>query len=112
MLEHLGWKVKTVESANAWWRELIGDAATWQWRQEMIPSERDVVLVDAGIWAPPGPLRVHQLRNATFGFDAVLMVRHHEVVSCPAFEQALAATGVRLIGEVVSFAPVAHERAA
>ena len=112
MLEHLDWQVKMVESATAWWRELIGDAATWQWRQQVIEGDRDVVLVDAGIWFPPGPLRIHQLRNATFGFDAVLMVRHHETPPCPASEQALAATGVELIGEVVSFAPAAHARAA
>lgn len=112
MLEHLDWQVKMVESATAWWRELIGDPATWQWRQQALEGDRDVVLVDAGIWFPPGPLRIHQLRNATFGFDAVLMVRHHDVSPCPASEQALAATGVRLIGEVVSFAPVAYARAA
>ncbi len=112
MLEHLDWQVKMVESATAWWRELIGDAATWQWRQQAIEGDRDVVLVDAGIWFPPGPLRIHQLRNATFGFDAVLMVRHHDAPPCPASEQALAATGVQLIGEVVSFAPAAHARAA
>ena len=112
MLEHLDWQVKMVESATAWWRELIGDASTWQWRQQAIEGDRDVVLVDAGIWFPSGPLRIHQLRNATFGFDAVLMVRHHDAAPCPASEQALAATGVQLIGEVVSFAPAAHARAA
>jgi hypothetical protein len=112
ILPVLGCPVRSYESSAEWWQELVGDAERWQWHREQADRQHELVLVDAGIWFPPGRLRLHPLRLASFGFDAVIVARRQETAPCPASMKALAEIGVSLLGEVVSFAPAAAVRAA
>ncbi|NBP89506.1 MAG: hypothetical protein EBU59_13615, partial [Planctomycetia bacterium] len=54
LLVKRGWRVACFASASGWWQELVGDAATWQERLPGVAATDDLVLVDAGIWFPPG----------------------------------------------------------
>lgn len=69
--------------------------------------DKRIILVDAGIWFPPGPIRRHRLLVASLGCDAAILVRRADRPSAPARETALAAVGVTPLGEVVTFASVA-----
>jgi len=60
--------------------------------------DKRIVLVDAGIWFPPGPIRRQRLLVASLGCDAAILVRR---------ATALAAGGVTALGEVITFAPPA-----
>lgn len=62
------------------------------------------VLVDAGVWFPPGPLHRGRLARAVMGCHAALLVRRAGRQPCPAHEQALEALGIHVLGEVVTFA--------
>lgn len=62
------------------------------------------VLVDAGVWFPPGPLHRGRLARAVMGCHAALLVRRAGRQPCPAHEHALEAIGVNVLGEVVTFA--------
>lgn len=114
LLTERGWQVTPFATATAWWQELVGDGATWQWRQVQPANadDRDLVLVDAGIWFPPGPLRPRHLLLTMFGYDAVLLMRHHDFPASPVRQAAIHKAGLRAIGEVVSFAPAPQQRAA
>lgn len=114
LLTERGWQVTPFATATAWWQELVGDGATWQWRQvqSATADDRDLVLVDAGIWFPPGPLRPRHLLLTMFGYDAALLVRHHDFPASPVREAAIHKAGLQAIGEVVSFAPAPQQRAA
>lgn len=112
LLAERGWRVACFASASAWWQELVGDAANWQHRLPEAVATDDLVLVDAGIWFPPGPLRPQQLQLKMFGFDGALLVRRHTLPANPARDGAIANAGLRVVGEVVSFAPVPQQRAA
>jgi hypothetical protein len=67
--------------------------------------DKRIVLVDAGIWFPPGPIRRGRLVVASLGCDAAILVRRADRDSAPAWATALAAVGVEPLGEVVTFAP-------
>lgn len=69
------------------------------------------VLVDAGVWFPTGPLHRGRLARLAFGCHAVVLVRRAERPPCPACERALAAIGLELLGEVVTFAAAADSEA-
>ena len=112
MLPHLGCPVRSYESSARWWQELVGDTERCQWHQCQSQKRADLVLVDAGIWFPPGRLRLRQLQLASFGFDAVIVVRRQDGVSCAGYEMALAETGVSVLGEVVCFASAATVKVA
>jgi len=112
LLVERGWRVACFASASAWWQELVGEAASWQDRFSQAAAVDDLVLVDAGIWFPPGPLRPQQLQLKMFGFDGALLVRRHSLPSNPARDAAIAKGGLRAIGEIVSFTPAFQQRAA
>ncbi len=67
-------------------------------------AHRQCVLVDAGAWFPPGPVHRGRLARAAIGCHAALLVRRAERPPCPAHGQALAAIGLHVLGEVVTFA--------
>jgi hypothetical protein len=69
--------------------------------------DKRIVLVDAGIWFPPGPIRRQRLLVASLGCDAAILVRRADREPAPARATALAAGGVTALGEVVTFAPPA-----
>lgn len=62
------------------------------------------VLVDGGVWFPPGPVHRGRLARAAFGCHAAVLVRRAGRLPCPAHVAALAALGIRVLGEVVTFA--------
>jgi len=66
--------------------------------------DKRIVLVDAGVWFPPGPIRRNRLLIASLGCDAVILVRRADRVPVPAWAAALAAVGVTPLGEVLTFA--------
>ncbi len=76
--------------------------------------DKRIVLVDAGVWFPPGPVRRSRLVVASLGCDAAILVRRADREAAPAWATALAAVGVEPLGEVVTFAPnrPPHEEAA
>lgn len=66
--------------------------------------DRRIVLVDAGVWFPPGRIHRQRLLLASVGCDAVIVVRRACRPPAPAQAAALAAIGVTPLGEVVTFA--------
>lgn len=62
------------------------------------------VLVDGGVWFPPGPVHRGRLARAAFGCHAVVLVRRANRSPCLAHAAALEALGIRVLGEVVTFA--------
>ena len=74
--------------------------------------DKRIVLVDAGIWFPPGPIRRPRLMMASLGCDAAILVRRADRQPAPAWAAALAAVGVTVLGEVVTFASPQQEDAA
>lgn len=67
--------------------------------------DKRIVLVDAGVWFRPGPIRRHRLLVASLGCDAAILVRRAGCEPAAAWAAALAAVGVTPLGEVVTFAP-------
>jgi hypothetical protein len=66
--------------------------------------DKRIVLVDAGIWFPPGPIRRQRLTIASLGCEAVILVRRADRQAAPAREAVLESLGIEVLGEVVSFA--------
>lgn len=62
------------------------------------------MLVDAGVWFPPGPLRMDRIAALAQGCDAVILVRRADEAPCPARGEALVHVGVACLGEVETFA--------
>lgn len=76
-----------------------GDLGGLEWRgREMI------TLVDAGIWFPPGPVRMERIVGLAQGCDAVILVRHAADPPSPARGEVFARLGVACLGEVETFA--------
>ena len=67
--------------------------------------DKRIVLVDAGVWFRPGPIRRQRLAVASLGCDAVILVRRADRPPAPAWATAVAAVGVTVVGEVLTFAP-------
>ena len=63
----------------------------------------DIVIVDAGVWFPPGPIRQRKVAQLAFGCDAVILVRRADRAAVPAQGETLAACGLRVLGEVITF---------
>ena len=72
--------------------------------------DRRVILVDAGVWFPPGPIRRQRLLVASLGCDAAILARRADRTASPAREAALEALGIEVLGEVLTFAPAAPTR--
>ena len=68
------------------------------------PSQ--IVLVDAGVWFPAGPLRRGWLQRRSFGCHAVILVRRSDALPCPQRGPACAAVGLDVLGEIVTMVPV------
>jgi len=64
-----------------------------------------IVLVDAGVWFPGGPLRRGWIERQSLGCHAVILVRRADEPPCPARGAALAAVGLEVVGEVVTMVP-------
>jgi hypothetical protein len=60
------------------------------------------VLVDAGIWFPPGPVRRQRLVVASLGCEAAILVSRGRERSA-ARAAALEAIGIECLGEVLTF---------
>lgn len=65
--------------------------------------DKRIVLVDAGIWFPPGPIRRQRLVVASLGCEAAILVRRADRQAVPAREAVLESLGIEVLGEVVSF---------
>jgi len=76
-----------------------------------VESGRRPVLVDAGVWFPAGPLHRGRLARLALDCHAVVLVRRAERPPCSACERALAAIGLEVLGEVVTFAASADSEA-
>lgn len=63
----------------------------------------EIVLVDAGPWFTTGPVRRRTVERAALGCDAAVLVRRADRSPCPAWSEALAAIGLTVIGEAVTF---------
>jgi hypothetical protein len=61
-----------------------------------------IVLVDAGIWFPAGPLRRAWLERQSLGCHAVILVRRADHPACEARAAALEAVGLKVLGEVLT----------
>ena len=66
-----------------------------------------IVLVDAGVWFPGGPLRRAWLERQSLGCHAVILVRSADQPACPARGVALEAVGLKVLGEVLTMTPPA-----
>lgn len=64
----------------------------------------EIIVVDAGSWFPPGPIRRHHVARQAFGCDAVILVRRADRPRCDAHAEAVAVIGLRVLGEVETFA--------
>ena len=71
-------------------------------------TDRPVVIVDAGVWFPPGPIRRDRLATLSVGCDAVILVRRAAQPPSPARVAAIEQTGCRLLGEVLTFEEPHH----
>ncbi|NBX29831.1 hypothetical protein EBR04_05175 [bacterium] len=65
--------------------------------------DKRIVLVDAGIWFPAGPIRRQWLAACTLGCDAAILVRKADRKPAVARRAALEAFGVEVLGEVLTF---------
>jgi hypothetical protein len=73
--------------------------------------DKRIVIVDAGIWFPPGPIRRQRLAVASMGCEAAILVRRADRQPAPAREVVLESLGIEVLGEVVSFAPASEPMA-
>ena len=108
VLQSRGRQVRYVGSSQELWRELVGSSHLWPKRQGQngcgeLHNEEDVILVDSGVWFTPGPFRKQDIASRAFGCDAVLLVRHADVLPCPSRRQLLLSLRIYPIGEVVTF---------
>ncbi|MFM8634521.1 MAG: hypothetical protein ACKOEX_06890 [Planctomycetia bacterium] len=76
----------------------------------IVPPEgddsRQLVIVDAGVWFPPGPIRHERVVALSRGCDAVILVRQASVPPSPARAAAIEHAGLLLVGEVETLCPV------
>ena len=67
--------------------------------------DKRIMLVDAGVWFPPGRIHRQRLLIATGGCDAAILIRRSGREPSTAWAVALEAIGVEPLGEVLSFVP-------
>lgn len=73
--------------------------------------DKRIVLVDAGIWFPPGPIRRQWLARCVVGSEAAILVRRADRRPTPARHTLLESLGIEVLGEVLTFTddlPAAH----
>lgn len=71
--------------------------------------DKRIVLVDGGVWFPPGRIHRHRLLVASSGCDAAMLVIRSGGRAPAAWSTCLAAIGVEPLGEVRSFVPDGEE---
>lgn len=71
--------------------------------------DKRIILVDAGIWFPPGPIRRSLLQVASLGCDAAILVRRSGAPGGFTRQAALEALGIEVLGEVLTFMSPAEE---
>jgi len=69
--------------------------------------ESRIVLVDAGVWFPSGPLRRAWLERQSLGCHAVILVRRADQPACEARGTLLESVGLKVLGEVLTMSPPA-----
>ncbi|MFM7034214.1 MAG: hypothetical protein ACKOYJ_03330 [Planctomycetia bacterium] len=67
---------------------------------------RQLVIVDGGVWFPPGPIRHERVEALSRGCDAVILVRQASMSPSPARAAAIEHAGLVLVGEVETMCPV------
>jgi|LakMenEpi03Aug12_release.lakeMendotaPanAssembly.Ray.scaffolds.fasta_scaffold204974_2 hypothetical protein len=67
--------------------------------------DRRIVLLDAGVWFPPGPLHRQRLMVSSLGVDAAILVRRADAPGGTARRAALESLGIEVLGEVLTFTP-------
>lgn len=68
-------------------------------------ADAPIVLVDAGIWFPGGPIRRTRIERESLGCHAAILVRQAGQPPCPARGDVIRAVGLVLIGEVLTRVP-------
>lgn len=63
-----------------------------------------IVIVDAGPWFTPGPVRRAAVERSALGCDAAIFVRRESAPPSPARIACLSDIGLAVLGEVISFA--------
>ena len=69
-----------------------------------------LVLVDAGVWFQPGPIRRDRVAPLCAGCDAAILVRRASQASAPARAAAIEQAGCHVVGEVVTFEELHHAK--
>ena len=69
------------------------------------PHDKRIVIVDGGVWFPPGRINRQRLLVASCGCDAAILVVRSGQRPPAAWFTSLEAIGVEPLGEVVSFVP-------
>jgi len=68
-------------------------------------ADPPIVLVDAGIWFPGGPIRRGRIERESLGCHAAILVRRAGQPPCPARGDVIRAVGLVLLGEVLTRVP-------
>jgi hypothetical protein len=68
-----------------------------------VSHDKRIVLVDAGIWFPPGPVRRQVLTVASHGCEAAILTRRADRPGIGPRAAMLASFGIEVLGEVVTF---------
>jgi len=68
-----------------------------------VSHDKRIVLVDAGIWFPPGPVRRQVLMVASQGCEAAILTRRADRPGIGSRAAMLGSFGVEVLGEVVTF---------
>jgi hypothetical protein len=76
------------------------------------PHDRRIILLDGGVWFPPGPLHRQRLLINSLGVDAAILVRRHDRPGGTARQAALESLGIEVLGEVLTFTPTCEPDAA
>lgn len=71
--------------------------------------DKRIVIVDGGVWFPPGRIHRQRLLLASSGCDAAILVVRSGGRTPAGWSACLEAIGVEPLGEVVSFVPPAAE---
>ena len=71
-----------------------------------------IVLVDAGVWFPGGPIRRSSLERMSLGCQAAILVRRADLPECAARGNAIESIGLKLLGEVLTMVPAGSIAAA
>jgi hypothetical protein len=84
-------------------QELAAAAASDPRHSHGHSHDKRIVLVDAGIWFPPGPIRRHWLARSVVGSEAAILVRRADRPSAAARHTVLESLGIEVLGEVLTF---------